>query len=100
MIYVMRMYIIKARIHGTTLVPYQALSSDCGPSKNLTLEFKVLKHFAKSKNIIPKKDNGDSFVILDKCSCTSATEEILDNNTKFLKLDILAGKEINHIIKP
>lgn len=69
MIYVMRMYIIKARIHGTILVPYQTLSSDCGPSENLTLEFKALKHFAKSKNIIPKKDNGDSFVILDKCSC-------------------------------
>ena len=39
------------------------------------------------------KDNTD--VVLDNYSC--ATEEILHDNSKFSKLDIPAGKEINHI---
>ena len=40
------------------------------------------------------KDNTD--VVLDNYSC--ATEEILHDNSKFSKLDIPAGKEINHIV--
>ena len=35
---------------------------------------------------------------LDKCSYISAIEEILNDNSKFSKLDIPAGKEINHIV--
>ena len=35
---------------------------------------------------------------LDKCSWISAIEEILHDNSQFSKLDIPAGKEINHII--
>ena len=35
---------------------------------------------------------------LDKCSYISAIEEILNDNSKFFKLDIPAGKEINHIV--
>ena len=37
-------------------------------------------------------------MILDKCSYVSAIEEILNDIFKFSKLDIPAGKEINHII--
>ena len=37
-------------------------------------------------------------MILDECSHMSATEEILNGNSKFFKLDIPAGKEINYII--
>ena len=37
-------------------------------------------------------------MILDKCSYISATEEILNDNSKFSKLDIPAGKEINDIV--
>ena len=37
-------------------------------------------------------------MIIDKCSYISAIEEILDDNSKFSKLDIPAGKEINHIV--
>ena len=36
-------------------------------------------------------------MILDKCSYITAIEEILNDNSKFFKLDIPAGKEINHI---
>ena len=36
--------------------------------------------------------------MLDKCSCIHAIEEILNDNSKFSKLDISPGKEINHII--
>ena len=35
-------------------------------------------------------------MILDKCSYISAIEEILYDNSKFSKLGIPAGKEINH----
>ena len=37
-------------------------------------------------------------MILDKYSYISAIEEILNDNYKFSKLDISAGKEINHIV--
>ena len=48
------------------------------------------------KNIIIQKgDKGNTLVILDKCSYN---EEILNDNSKFSKLDIPAGKEINHIV--
>ena len=35
-------------------------------------------------------------MILDKCSYIIAIEEILNDNSKFFKLGIPAGKEINH----
>ena len=35
-------------------------------------------------------------MILDKCSYIIAIEEILNDNSKFFKLDIPAGKEINY----
>ena len=55
---------------------------------------------SKSKDIvIQKADKGNSVVILDKCSYISAIEKILNDNSKFSKLDIPAGKEINHIVK-
>ena len=37
-------------------------------------------------------------MILDKCSYISVAEEILNDNSKFSKFDIPAGKEINHIV--
>ena len=37
-------------------------------------------------------------MILDKCSYISAIEEILNDISNFSKLDIHAGKEINHIV--
>ena len=37
-------------------------------------------------------------MVLDNCSYISAIEEILNDNSKFSKLDIPAGKEINHIV--
>ena len=37
-------------------------------------------------------------MILDKCSYIGAIEEILNDNTKFSKLDIPAGKDINDIV--
>ena len=37
-------------------------------------------------------------MIVDKCSYISAIEEIFKDNSKFSKLDISAGKEINHIV--
>ena len=37
-------------------------------------------------------------MILDKCSYISTIEEILNDNSKFSKFDIPAGKEINHIV--
>ena len=37
-------------------------------------------------------------MILDKCSYISAIEEILNDKSKFSKLDIPAGKEIKQIV--
>ena len=60
---------------------------------------KALKSLTKSKNIvIQKSDKGNAVMILDKCSYISAIEEILNDKSKFSKLDIPAGKENNYII--
>ena len=47
--------------------------------------------------MIQKADNGNTIVLLDRISYISATEEILNDHTKFSSLDIPAGKEINYI---
>ena len=94
------MSLIKARLLDAALTSYQNFSSDKDPPENLTpSEFKTLKRLSKNKNIvIQKADKGSTVVILDKCSYISAIEEILNDNSKFSKLDIPVGKEINHIV--
>ena len=94
------MSLIKARLLNTSLTSYQKLSNDQDPPKNLTpAEFKAIKLLLKNKNIvIQKADNGNNVVVLDKCSYISTTEEILNDNPNFSKLDISAGNEINHIV--
>ena len=59
----------------------------------------ALKRLSKNKNIVIQKvDKGNIVMILDKCFYISAIEETLQDNSKFSKLDILAGKEINHLV--
>ena len=86
------MSVIKARLLDTALTSYQNFSRDRESPENLTSsEFKALKRLSKNKDIvIQKADKGNTVVILDKCSYISAIE--------FSKLDIPAGKEINHIV--
>ena len=95
------MSLIKARLLDTAITAYQNFSSDKDPPENLTpSEFKALKRLSKNKNIvIQKAGKGNTVVILDKCSYIRAIEEILNDNSKFSKLDIPAGKKINHIVK-
>ena len=50
--------------------------------------------------MVQKADKANTVVMLGKCSYISAIEEVLDDNSKFSKLDIPAGKEINHTINP
>ena len=52
----------------------------------------------KKKIVIQKADKCNTVVILDKCSYISMIEEILNENSKFTKLDTPAGKEMNHIV--
>ena len=89
------MSVIKARLLDTALTSYQNFSSDWEPPENLTSsEFnKAFKRLLKNKGtVIQKADKGNTVVILDKNSCISAIEEILNDNSKFLKLYIPAGK--------
>ena len=92
------MSVIKARLLDTALTSYQNFSRGQEPPENLTSsEFKALKHLLKNKDIvIQKADKGNTVVILDKCSYISAIEEILNDKSKFSKLDI--AKEINHVV--
>ena len=88
------MSVIKTRLWDTEPTSYKNVSSGREPPENLTsCEFKALKRLSKYKGIvIQKADKGNTVVILDKCSYISAIEEILNDNSKFSKLDILAGK--------
>ena len=94
------MSVTKARLLDTALTSYQNFSRDREPPENLTSsEFKALKRLSKNKDIvIQKADKGNTVAILDKCSYIRAIEEILNDNSKFSKLDIPTGKEINHIV--
>ena len=93
------MSLIKARLLDTALTSYQNFSRDRDPPENLTSVFKALKHLSKNEDIVIQKvDKGNTVAILDKCTYISAIEEILNDNSKFSKLDIPAGKEINHIV--
>ena len=85
---------IKARLLDTALTSCQNFSSDRESPENVTFsEFNALKRLSKNKDIvIQKADKGNTVAILDKCSYISAIEEILNDNSKFSKLDILAGK--------
>ena len=91
--------LIKARLLDTVLPSYESFSRDQSPSENLTVsQFKALRQLSKNKDIvIQKADKGNTIVILDKISYISATEETLNDQTKFSNLEILAGKEINYI---
>ena len=54
---------------------------------------------SKNKNIgINKAHKGNTVEILDKCSYVSAIKGILNDNSKFSRLDFFAGKEVNHIV--
>ena len=90
---------MKARLLGTAFSSNKGFPNDQSPSEKLTAsEFKALRHLSKNTNIvIQKADNGNTFVIPDKISNITATEEILNQHTKFSNpnLDISAGKEIN-----
>ena len=94
------MFVINSRLLDIALTSYQNFSSDREPLENLTSsELKALKLLSKIKDIvIQKADKGNTVVILAKCSYISAIEEILNDNSKFSKFDIPAGKEINHIV--
>ena len=48
--------------------------------------------------VIQKVEKDDSLVISDKCFCINAIKKILNDNSKFSKLDIPPGKDINHIV--
>ena len=60
------------------------------------MSLKLLNVCQKKKIVIQKADKCNTIVILDKCSYVSTIEEILNDNSKFSKLDTPAGKEINH----
>ena len=94
------MSVIKAKLPDTALTSYQNFSSDREPPENLTSsEFKAFKCLSKNKDIvIQKADKGNTVVILDKCSYISTIEEILNGNSKFSRIKIPAGNEINHIV--
>ena len=67
---------------------------------NLTSSaFKALKRSSKNKYlVIQKADQAKTAGMLDKQYLISPIEEILNDKSKFLKLGILAGREINHIV--
>ena len=94
------MSLIKTRLLDTALTSYQNFFSDQDTPENLTLsEFEALKRLSKNKNILIQKADKDNIVVtLGKCSYISAIEEILNDNSKFSKLDIPVGKEVNHIV--
>ena len=64
----------------------------------ILLSLKPLNIWQQTKTVIQKADKCNTGVILDKCSYISVIEKFRNDNSKFSKLDIHAGNEINHMI--
>ena len=91
---------IKSKLNFLALSSYKNFCKDKNPPGNLTNhEFQALKDLINNKNIvIQKADKGNIVVILDKTSYTEKVGEILKDLSKFEKIEIPHGKDINYII--
>ena len=89
---------IKARMKDISFSMYN--NYDPKQEENLTAdELKALYNLkSRSDIIIQKSDKGNSIVIIDKSSYIEKMESILSDTSKFGKVDLDPGKELNYII--
>ena len=89
---------IKARMKDISFSMYN--NYDPKQEENLTAdELKALNNLkSRSDIIIQKSDKGNSIVIIDKSSYIEKMESILSDTSKFGKVDLDPGKELNYII--
>ena len=63
-------------------------------------EFKALKKLSSNKDIIVQKaDKGNSVVLVNKVDYIHRMKELLSDGSKFKKIDIKSGKEINFLLQ-
>ena len=63
-------------------------------------EVKGLNNLVKNKDlIIQKEDNGNDIVILNRSDYISKLSKILEDTSKFKRVNIDKGKALNHLIE-
>ncbi|XP_057293867.1 uncharacterized protein LOC130622418 [Hydractinia symbiolongicarpus] len=90
---------IKTRLKDTAFSSYYSYNSNPEKPSLPANEFKALQDLMNRDDIvIQKADKGNTVVLLNKDSYIVAVESLLDDDTKFAKLNIPPGKDINYII--
>ena len=92
---------LKTKLKETALTSFRNFNQKNNTPSNLSPdEFKALKDLSSINDlIIQKSDKGNSIVLLDRNLYTTRIEELLSDTTKFMKLDIQPGKELQAISK-
>ena len=90
---------IKSKIQDTAFSSFDSFKT-FKPKSNLTdPEIKALNKLMKQKDlVIQKADKGNVVVIIDKKAYLNKIKSLLSDATKFEKLDINEGKDLNFII--
>ena len=92
---------LKSKLKDTALSSFRKFNQKSHSPGNLTSdEFTCLKKLGNDNNlIIQKSDKGNSIVIIDRDMYFSYMNTLLTDVTKFKKLDIKAGKELQTLEK-
>ena len=89
---------IKSRLRDSAYTSFKQVSriSD----KNLSREeVKALNNLVKNKDlVIQKADKGNNIVILNRSDYISKLSKILEDTSKFIRVNIEEGKALNHLI--
>ena len=91
---------VKARLQDTALTSYSAFIKDNSPYSNLSKdEFKSLCKLKNENNLVIKKtDKCNTIIILDKDFYLKSVETLLKDSSKFKRIPVAPGKDLNHII--
>ncbi len=90
---------VKTRLKDIALSSYYNYNGQPSAKTLTKAEFLALKELSANKDIIVQKsDKGNSVVILNKIDYVNKMLDILNDQTKFTKLEFKGGKEYNHIV--
>ena len=89
---------VKSRLQDSTYTSFKQVSKIS--QKNLSKqEIKALNNLIKNKDIVIQKANkGNNVVILNRSDYISNLTKILEDTSKFKRVNVEKGKALNHLI--
>ena len=89
---------VKSRLRDSTYTSFKQVSKIS--EKNLSKEeVKALNNLVKNKDIVfQKADKGNNIVILNRSDYVSKLNKILEDTSRFKRVNIEEGKALDHLI--